>query len=97
MQSFIVGNIAQNITDITVQGFADVVQCGKADGLRLAAFQDRHICHRDAYLIAQLGQRHFPLGQHDVKCYIDHSASPQIVRSFSSRIVTAQARRREIQ
>ena len=63
--------ILQDVAWLAVEGLADGIERGKADGTSLSRLQNREIGGGDAHLFSQFARGHFALGQHHVYVYYD--------------------------
>lgn len=70
--------IFQDVARLTVQSFADGLECGETHGLRLARLQNREVRLRDADLLGQFLRRHLPPGHHHVYIHYDTHKVPDV-------------------
>lgn len=67
-------HILQNVPRLAVEGLADGVESGEADGLGFVGFEDREVGIGDADDFGQLPQLHLFLGQLDIEVDDNHSS-----------------------
>ena len=85
-------HIFQNVSRLAVQGGADGLQGGEADGLGLVVFQNGQVRQGDVHLLRQLGEGHLPPGHHHVQIHYDHAATSnrQVVLRLDLRRLAEQ-------
>ena len=66
LRRLLVVPVFQDVSRLTVQCLADSLQSGEPDRPGFPVLQNGEICHRDPNLVRELGDAHFPLGQHHV-------------------------------
>lgn len=62
-----IGTIFQNVARLTVEVFADGLECGKTYGLCFAGLEHGKILRRDVHAVGQIVQAHFTLREDDVE------------------------------
>ena len=73
------GAVFQNVGGLAVQGTADGVEGGEADGFGLSGFENGQVCGRDADALGQLLRGHLPAGKHDVQIDDDGHGEPPLL------------------
>jgi hypothetical protein len=76
--SFVLDQVAR----LTVQRAAQRVERGKPNSSRLAGFEDREVCQRDANSLAQLGKCDPTLLEKPVQRYLNRQSNHQRLLSF---------------
>ena len=74
-QGFFVGLllVLEDVAGLAVEGFADGLEGGEADGLGLAGLQDGKVRLREAHALRQLAERNLTLGHLYIEVYDNSS------------------------